>query len=78
MKEQVLLTSYNQKSIEMTKQLSSFQSLEIGKRFSLLNKGTEESCPIFILHCPFSYEVKELENLNWIREGRLSGKGGET
>jgi hypothetical protein len=47
-------------------------------RISLLNKGTEESCPIFILHCLFSYPAQRLRNLSWIREGRLNGKGGET
>jgi hypothetical protein len=46
-------------------------------RNRFLNKGTEESCPIFILHCLFSYRRRRMEDPSWIRGERLNGKGGE-
>jgi len=46
--------------------------------FSLSDKGTRESCPLFILlHCLFSYGENGCECLIFVGEGRLNGKGGE-
>jgi hypothetical protein len=60
----------------MQKKLNLFQSKEVRISFNFSNKGTEESCPIFMFFiAPFLIRQRGWKTLKLDKnQGRLSGK----